>query len=148
MRSNSARIVSALRSVDASPSLDWLITNDLEVQCPGLNKFKTGPVLAPLSYKTNKWMLTFHLLMAKRPLFHRTCRLPGQFVAYIQSIRWRRCRAVRRMFPSLCAFILFIAFILFVFAYPSGQNDHNFLSSLPVEKSGVRLLCDSKDLQY
>ena len=54
---------------------------------------------------------------------------------------------VRYVFPGVCVFVFLATFVLVVFSHPSGQNDENFLSHLPVEKSGVRPLCDSKDSQ-
>ena len=87
--------------------------------------------------------------MVKLPLFRRACRLPGQFVAHIKSIKWRLRRpTVRYVFLSVCVFVSAAAVILFIFAHPSGENDDNYPSDIPVEQSGVRPVCDSKGLQY
>ena len=87
--------------------------------------------------------------MVKLPLFHRTCRLPDRPVAHIQRIMRRLQRAtVWRMFSIVCVFVFVVAVILFFFAHQSGEDDVNFLSHLPVDKSGVRPLCDSKDSRF
>ena len=77
--------------------------------------------------------------------FFRYRRLPGH-VAHIKRRPQRL--TVRYVFPSVCFFVVVVALVLLFFAHPSGENDDKFLGRLPVEKSGVRPLYDSKDSQY
>jgi hypothetical protein len=71
-------------------------------------------------------------------------RLPAQLVIYI--LGYLRRRRVRVLVLAVIIVGCVLVAIIFLFSFPSGENDGNFFGSLPVETTGVESPTDFKDV--
>ena len=74
----------------------------------------------------------------------RARRLPAQLVIYI--LGYLRRRRVRALVLAVIFVGCVLVAIIFLFSFPSGENDGNFFGSLPVETTGVEFPCDFNDI--